>query len=99
MLFHPTERNRKFVPAPDRDPQCAKSSGTLPVHDGQVTMAEPTGPMCTVRTGLGRTLEARGRPETHSSNELRVTSTSKQRLIVAVPTYTRTFLTLNVQVR
>ena len=62
-------------------------------------MAKPAPASITIRTGLALPLEERMGPKAHGHNELRLATLSKQRLIIAMPSYTRVPSPVNVLVR
>ena len=71
---------------------------TLAIHDKNVTMAKPTQVSFIIRTGLTPPPEDCRATKTHRNNELGITTFSKQRFVIAVPTHARSPSPIKVQV-
>ena len=72
---------------------------TLAIHDKNVTMAKRDEVSFIVRTGLTPPSEKCRATKTHRNNEFGITTFSKQRFVVALPTHTRFPSPVKVQVR
>ena len=99
MLFNPTERNVNPFQIPAGARTMKKLVLALAIHDKNVTMAKPAQVTFTIRTGLTSPSEKCRAAKTHRYNELGITTLSKQRFVIAVPSYTRFPSPIKVQVR
>ena len=99
MLFDPTERNVNPLPLQTGIRTVKKLVLTVAIHDKNVTMAKIARAGFTVRTGLALQFEERPGTETHRHDKIRIPTLSKQRLIIAVPSYPRIPSLVKVQVR
>ena len=99
MLFDPTKRNVHPFLFPTRIRTMNELVLALAIHDKNVTMAKPTQVGFSVRAGLTSPPEDCEVTKTHRHNELGVTTLSKQRFVIAVPTNTRLPSPIKVQVR
>ena len=89
MLFDPTERNDNPFLFPARVRPIKELILTLAIHDKNVTMAKAAKVSFIVRTGLAPLSEKCRAAKTHRKNELGITTLSKQRFVIAMPTNTR----------
>ena len=99
MLFDPTERNVDPFLFPARIRPMKKLVLTSAIHDKYVTMAETAQVSLIIRTGPTPPPEDCGAAKTHRNDELGITTLSKQRFVVAMPTHTRIPSPIKVQVR
>ena len=99
MLYDPTERNVNPFPFLARVRPMKELILTLAIHDKSVTMAKPAKVSFIVRRGLTPPSEKCRAAKTHGNNELGITTLSKQRFVIAVPTNTRIPSPIKVQVR
>ena len=99
MLFNPTERNINPFQIPAGARTMKKLVLALAIHDKNVTMAKPAQVTFTIRTGLTSPSEKCRAAKTHRYNELGITTLSKQRFVIAVPSHTRFISPMKVQVR
>ena len=99
MLFDPTERNVNPFLFPARVRPMKELILTLAIHDKNVTIAKQNEVSFIVRTRLTPPSERYRAAKTHGNNELGITTLSKQRFVVAMPTHTRLPSPVKVQVR
>ena len=99
MLFDPTERNVNPFLFLARVRPMKELILTLAIHDKNVTMVKAAKVSFIVRTGLTPPSEKRRAAKTHGNNELGITTFSKQRFVIAMPTNTRIPSPTKVQVR
>ena len=99
MLFDPTERNVNPFPFQARVRPMKELILTLAIHDKNITMAKPAKVSFIVQTGLTPPSEQCRAAKTHGNNELGITTLSKQRFVIAMPTHTRIPSPVKVQVR
>ena len=99
MLFDPTERNVDPFLFLARFRTMKELILALAIHDKTVTMAKAAQVSFIVRTGLTSPSENCRAAKTHLNNELGITTFSKQRFVITVPTDTRIPPPVKVQVR
>ena len=99
MLFDPTERNVNPFLFPARVHPMKELILTLAIHDKNVTMTKQDEVSFIVWTGLTPPSEKNSAAEPHGDNELGITTLSKQRFVVEMPTHTRLPSPVKVQVR
>ena len=99
MLFNPTERNVNPFQIPAGARTMKKLVLALAIHDKNVTMTKPAQVTFIIRAGLTSPSEKCRAAKTHRYNEFGITTLSKQRFVIAVPTNTRSPSPIKVQVR
>ena len=99
MPTDPTERNFNPFLFQTRIPAVKKLILQMTTHDQKITMAKPARANCTVRTRLALPFEERMGTKAHRNNEHHLPTLSKQRLIIAVPSYPRGPSPVKIQVR
>ena len=71
----------------------------LTIHGQKISIVKPARASFTVRTGLALPFQGPTGTKAHRNNELRLPTPPKQRLIIAMPPYTRAPSLVKVQVR
>ena len=99
MSLDPTERNENPFLFRTGIRTVQKLVLALAIHDQKITIVKPARASFTDRTGLALPFQGPTGTKAHRNNELRLSTPPKQRLIIAMPPYTRAPSLIKVQVR